>query len=372
MVSELKQKFMMLLVIMLLTGLLASTAMAKEVSVQGFGLNREEAINDALRNAVEQTVGTLVSAETLVKNMRMVKDEIYTNSKGYVNGFEILSENRSFDGTTVTIKANVDTTPNSALVSQLQRLNLIKHSLQDPRIAVIIPEFHLTARIPDPAGETAVIRKLTEAGFSRVVDPQQIQAIRYTNVIKSLTRGETSEAIALATSYNVDYLLVGEAFSEYAGNIGNSGMHSCRARVEAKLIKADTGEIVAAQGFHAGGADITEFTAAKKALNNAGELMGDYMIEKLLAYAGSTETGIQLTVFHATSFSKISLLIKELEHIKGVKKAYIRDYNNGTAKIDLDYTGTPLTLANALKQISLPGLAITAVSNSAIHVSIVY
>lgn len=370
--KALKQKLVIIITLLVAVILLTAPVMAKEVTVQGFGVSREDAINDALRNAVEQSVGTLVSSETLVKNMRMLQDEIYTSSKGYVNGFEVLTEYRNAEGITVTIKADVDTSPNSSLVSHLQRLNLIKHGLQNPRIAVVIPEFHLTARIPDPAGETAVIRKLIEAGFSRVVDPQQIQAIRYTDTVRALARGNTTEAIALANTYHVDYLLVGEAFSEYAGNLENSGMRSCRARVEAKLIKADTAEIIATHGFHAGGADITEFTAAKKALNAAGELMGDYMTEKLLSYAGQAEKGIQLTVLNATSFSKISLLTKEIEQITGVKKIYMRDYNNGTAKIDIDYTGNVSSLVNALKQISSTNLSVVSVSNSTIQASIAY
>ena len=370
--KPLKLKLIFMLVVLVSVTLVTSLVAAKEITVQGFGVNREDAVSDALRNAVEESVGTLISSETIVKNMSMIKDEIYTNSQGYINGFEILHEYRSLEGTTVTIKANVDTSPNSSLVSHLQRLNLIKHGLQNPRIAVVIPEIHLTARIPDPAGETAVIRKLIDAGFSRVVDSQQIQKIRYTDVVRSLARGNTSEAIALATSYQADYLLVGEAFSEYVGNIENSGIRSCRARIEAKLIKADTGEIIATHGFHSGGADITEFTAAKKALNAAGELMGDYMVEKLLSHAGNTEKGIQLTVFNVTSFSKITLLTKEIEQIKGVKKLYIRDYNNGTAKIDIDFTGNTVSLANSLKKISTPAVSVTSISASAIQASIVY
>ena len=50
-------------------------------------------------------------------------------------------------------------------MSELTRLGIINRQLRDPKIAVVIPEYHIRARVPDPAGETAVINKLIEAGF---------------------------------------------------------------------------------------------------------------------------------------------------------------------------------------------------------------
>ena len=41
------------------------------------------------------------------------------------------------------------------------------------RVAVVIPEQHLSEPIPDPAGETEVIRQLIKEGF-RVVDAKQV------------------------------------------------------------------------------------------------------------------------------------------------------------------------------------------------------
>lgn len=284
----------------------------------------------------------------------------------------IVNEQRSAGQTVVTARVQVDTSPNSKLMGQLQRLKLIEQGLRDPRIGVIIPEYYISARIPDPAGETAVVKKLIEAGFSRMVDPRQIQSIRYTNTVKSILQGNQSDAIAFASSYGIDYLIVGEAFSQYAGNLEGSGVYSCRARIEAKLIKADTGEIIATNGFHAGGVDITEFTAAKKSLNNAGELMGDYMVQQLMALASNPEKGLQLVVRGLTSYTKVSILENELKQIRGVKNVFIRGYNGGIVTIDINYTGAPKTLANELEKLSSINLAVTDITNSGIQALMKY
>lgn len=344
----------------------------KEVTVKGYGISRDEALRDALRNAVEQAVGTLVDSQTLVQNAEVVNDEIYTKSQGFVQDYNIISEQKNGGQTVVTAKVKINTSPNSALMSKLQKLKLIEVGLRDPRIGVIIPEFHISAPIPDPAGETAVIRKLREAGFTRILDPKQTQSIRNRNVIKAIAEGNKKEAIALATKFHLDYLIVGEAFSQYAGNLENSGVHSCRARVEAKLFKVDTGEIIATHGFHAGGVDITEFTSAKVALNNAGEMMGDYMVEQLMNYASNPEKGLQILVKGVTSFNKVSILESELKQIKGVKTVFVRDYSAGVATIDINYTGAPKTLAAALAKINNINLDVTEVSNSAIQAIMKY
>lgn len=370
-----KKSFLLLLLAAILLLSFSSMAMAagslQTVTVKGYGTSQDEALNDALRNAVEQAVGTLVDSQTLSQNSEIVNDEIYTKSQGFVQDYDILNQEQNNGQTVLTVKATINTAPDSALMNKLQKLKLI-HIIKDPRIAVIIPEYHITRKIPDPAGETAVIRKLREAGFTRILDHKQIEENRYRNVIKAINEGNTKDALALATKYHLDYLITGEGFSEYVGDIQGSGVISCRARVEARLFKVDTGEIIAANGFHMGGVDITESAAAKAALNNAGEAMGDYMVEQLMAYASNPEKGLQLLVKGVPSFNKISILEENLKQIHGMKEVYIRDYSGGIATIDLNYTGSAKTLAAALEKLSDISLNVTEVSNGSVQAVMKY
>lgn len=74
---------------------------AIEVTVDGVGSLKEDvadarrsAIDDALRIAVEQAKGVLVSVETEVKEYALVRDEVATRCKGYVKTYKILNENK--------------------------------------------------------------------------------------------------------------------------------------------------------------------------------------------------------------------------------------------------------------------------------------
>ncbi|MDR2006866.1 MAG: LPP20 family lipoprotein [Acidaminococcales bacterium] len=361
--------FLMLLFLSL--ALPALPAEAREVTARGSGDTREAAVSDALRNAIEQTVGTFVSSETLVREQLLVSDQIYAHSKGFVNGFSVISEQVAMDGRyVVSVKANIDTAPDSALMRELEKLNLIRHLLRDPRIAVTIAEYHAGARIPDAAGETEVIGALIEAGFTRIVDISRVEAVKSGKATRALLDGDRAAASALAAGYGVDYLIVGEAFREYVGNIAGSGIFSCRARIEAKLLKADTGEIIAAKGFLAGGADISRNAAAKAALQNAGKLLGEYMVDKLLPYAGTLDKGLQITITNAYNFSRLSMLESELRKTSGVKEIYIREYNNGVAVIDINYSGSPQSLARILESSSALSLTITAIAGNSIGASV--
>lgn len=64
----------------------------------GQGKTKEEAKNNALRNAVEKAFGTFISSNTTVMNDNLVKDEIVSVTNGNIKKFKILSETVMPDG----------------------------------------------------------------------------------------------------------------------------------------------------------------------------------------------------------------------------------------------------------------------------------
>ncbi len=333
--------------------MVTSIAAAAQITISGYGTSADDAERDALRNAVEQAVGTLVDSNTLVQNNLLINDEIYTQSRGFVNNYTVLKKQLMPDGSyEVMISADVNTEPDSKLMNELSRLGIINKKLRDPKIAVIIPEYHVNARVADPAGETAVIQKLIDAGFSRITD---ISQQRYNfNRASAMTDQDMKN---LANSLNVDILIVGEAFSEGAGDVGkflgdgrrNVGIQSCRARLEAKIFVAKTGQIISANGTYGTAADTTQLIAGKKALSQAGAKMGDFIVEKLLSYGSSNNQNMEI-IANVSDFSKANAINNSLQSIRGVDSSMINNYNAGTATISVKYSGTPQNLFNLLHQ----------------------
>ena len=69
----------------------SSPTFAKEVTVDGVGIDRESALRDARRVAVEQVVGTFVDSRTLVENSMVALDNIYTKSQGFVGKVTVIN-----------------------------------------------------------------------------------------------------------------------------------------------------------------------------------------------------------------------------------------------------------------------------------------
>lgn len=92
-----------------------------QVEAKGVGTNRDEAIQDALRNAVGKAVGVYVKSETQVENFMVLKDAISTQSEGYVSSYDIIKETPLKSTYEVDIKATVSLAPlkqNAAMLEQ--------------------------------------------------------------------------------------------------------------------------------------------------------------------------------------------------------------------------------------------------------------
>ncbi|GAA4064219.1 hypothetical protein GCM10022389_06280 [Flavobacterium cheonanense] len=79
------------------------------IESKGTGLNRADALQDALRNAVSQAVGVSLRSETRVENYMIISDAIASNTSGYIKKYNILKEIPFPDRFEITIQAEVTT-----------------------------------------------------------------------------------------------------------------------------------------------------------------------------------------------------------------------------------------------------------------------
>lgn len=330
---------------------------AKNVTVTGTGLTPSDAENDALRAAVENTLGVLVDSETLVQNSMVIRDQIYTQSRGFVNDYTVLSREQIPNGWRVTINANVDDQPNSKLMSELARLGIINVQLRNPKIAVYVPEQHLNYSVGGAGGEVAIVRTLLNSGFTFVTEVGT--GLSYQNPM-SMNAAQLRQA---AEKFGVDIMIVGESFSEGVGDVGDylpgnqrTNMQACRARVEAKMFIVKTGQIIAADGKYGSAYDNSQAIAAKKALTAAGEQMGEYFVEQITGMYTSRQA-VEVVVYGA-DFSKINLVQSALGRVSRVKNFNLSRYENGRAVFTVSYGGSPQTLFNELQALTAADLTL--------------
>lgn len=83
----------------------------KEVEAKGVGLKRDDALQDALRNAVGQAAGVAISSETNVENFVVIRDAISSKTEGYVASYSVIKEVPFPDRYEITILAKVSLNP---------------------------------------------------------------------------------------------------------------------------------------------------------------------------------------------------------------------------------------------------------------------
>jgi hypothetical protein len=75
---------------------------------EGSGTTGDEAIRDALRNAVRAAVGVLVEGEVLVKQEDVISDKVLTYSDGFVSSYDVLKREQKDGLVHIRIRAHVE------------------------------------------------------------------------------------------------------------------------------------------------------------------------------------------------------------------------------------------------------------------------
>jgi hypothetical protein len=80
-----------------------------EVTAEGLGKDVKEAKSAALRDAVARVVGTLVDAETLVKDDKVIREKVIEFSGGFVKTYDVIKTGKTDDGLVrVQIRATIE------------------------------------------------------------------------------------------------------------------------------------------------------------------------------------------------------------------------------------------------------------------------
>lgn len=217
------------------------------------------------------------------------------------------------------------------------------------RVMVIVPETHLyRPHIPDPAVETELSKQLIDAGY-KVVDQGRISDLRYSRVMDRILQGgptTKAEVIRLGRKFGADLLVTGEAFSQLVTqktvntDLGQVAEIQCRARVELRAIRMDTGEKIYADAIQkTGSPDSTEELASKACLEEAAEDIGPSMIARLDQLALSPTRTMELSIRGVGSQTRAQQIEDIISHMSGVTDVSPGDFDSGTDE-------TEITLSN--------------------------
>jgi hypothetical protein len=304
---------------------------------------RDKALDGALRSAVEKVVGVMISSTSEVENFQLKMDRILSESKGFINTYQIVSEKRQQDQFEIVIDADVG---RERLKDRLEAISLIVARKSKPRIMLLFAE----RSQKDALAEAAMSRYFMAKGF-KLIDAQLLRKERGNDLQldpKSLSR--------LAGQYGAEVVMIGGVEAETTSfNVGGIEMHSNKATVSVKVINGDTGEVITADSK--GGSSPGMKGDIKKIIEEAAEKLArqmmDEVLEKWSAELVNTAT-VKLIIVGFNSYDDLQAF-KDLIalEVKGFKELHQRSYQHGQAELDLEMRGNSQSLADDLSAMTL-------------------
>ncbi len=361
------------------------TVIAKGVATvfgEDKGLARDQAIDDALRKAVEQTLGTFVQASTLVQNNMMVEDNILSWSDGYVRSHRIINEGLTDPSTyEVSIEAVVEL---ANLKNDWESVQNLLNRMGNPRIMFMIDEQNIGQTtswqnylsVDMNVTETALLNKFITNEFE-CVDPAMVRQNLKREQAAAVLQGDTQMAAAIAKKLGAEVIVTGKTVAKIATGINLGGMKSCQANITARVVKADVATVIATGSQHAAYPHIDEVTGGTEAIKKATTKLADELITQITKKWKDefyNATIVKLEVRGISSFSQLNDFKNTLKFlIRGVKDIYTREVSENMADLDVKITGNANQLARELErkdldkfQVKITGLTMNKI---ALHLS---
>jgi len=361
---------------------------SKQVIAKGLGAilagdevkARDDALASALRNAVEQVVGTMIESDVLVENYQTVEDKIYTKTTGYVQTYDVVSSSKQSDNVfEITIRATVKM---SDLRNDLQAIGVLISRKGKPRTMVLIDERNITTNyhqlIADlNTTETTIMNEMMNTGFP-FVDAATAKRNIARDMAQAAIQGDAAAAASIATRLGAEILITGTAISKVASGgpavVRNAGFKSCQANINLRVIRADDASIIAVASAHDRAAHIDEVTGGSQALEKAAKKASSELTDKIIkvwqqdVYSG---TQVQLQVLNITSFSQLNTFKNSLTYyVRGVQAVNQRSFEGGAALFDIDIKGNAEQLASELEAKEIEGIKLQVIGLTANKVTV--
>ncbi len=306
----------------------------------GMDIARDHALDDALRKAIEQGVGTYIDAETRVNNFQLISDEIYSRARGYVSSYRIINEEQDGDLYRVVIRAVVNTT---GIENDLAAIGILLRVQGRPRVMVIVKELASMADLSDEYSlmssimfETMLLDHFRHQGFP-VVDASTVADILERDQLKLILEGDDHTAALIGLAVGAEIVITGTALHTVNSRmIAGSPRDIHQFQVSSRAINTQTGSILA------GSAITTEVPFSEsQARTRAADSTSSQLISAILS--GWVE-GDNITVIVATNadFTRVQALRSELHlKLRGVVDVITRDFTGSRATLEvLSETGT--------------------------------
>jgi|APSaa5957512622_1039677.scaffolds.fasta_scaffold43284_2 hypothetical protein len=353
----------------------AFSEITKTVRVEGLGLivdgdkstGFEQAKRAALRQAVEEGVGVLISSQTRVQNFAIIQDDILSRTEGYIREFRI-TEHGPSDETTyqVEIEAVVGL---GGLNESLDALDLLTESMDNPTIICLGRE-----RLREKNGlidqKWGLLASELRKGLRKANKHFHLAGPIGEFGGEAFDNGE--KMAALGQDLGASIIVKGEAEMQPAAGIkvplssstlGGIGIQSAVVLMRVEALWADSGEIFATLSTVENAAAVTIQAAYEKGIRNGAEKLTDRLVERLAEdWREKAYSGRLLRLVIEGKRERLTLFEREFPaRIGGIEKLYPRSYSAGRGVYDARSQHTGFQVARSLVAREWEGMDIEVV-----------
>ena len=220
----------------------------KTVTVEAEGYNRDDAIKQALRKALEEGAGAQIASFSQTQDFVLVRDTIYSRASGIVSDFRILSEREGPGGTSIVrLEARVRPSAVAAAWGEVQN---VLDQIGRPKIMVWIDERIDGELQEDSMVENRIEELFVKSGFDLVTRKARGAAPLPEAADVRDERGAT-ELQRIAREAGAHILIRGSANADRAGLESLYGVPAAfyNCDVQARIYATDTGRLLVSESI---------------------------------------------------------------------------------------------------------------------------
>ena len=320
----------------------------------------DEALNQAFRNAIEQTVGIQVTSDTRVKNAEILMDEIYTYSEGFIKHYDILSE-QTIDGMlTLEVKSWVKANRlNKALFLNGLDVKKVYAWVGEPRVLIHVKEY-IDNDISSLNLAAIELENLFREKGVKVFHQSNTGTLNEQD--QEIAFGDTEQAISMGQALGAEIIVSGKCVSNFsrALTIGQFTFNFYSAKLYIQAYNVSTGEVLLSANYSSDdktdSSAQSKFDAAANAITNCIAISKEDILFNIVRnwYDGFSKPSTHQVTITNIDYHQLAQLKSMFRAFDGVRKIFERSYADRIAQLDIKYEGLQDSLANEFVSSKLP------------------
>jgi metal-sulfur cluster biosynthetic enzyme len=342
---------------------LAEEAVNVTVTVTGTGESERDALDDALRKAVEKGGGVEVTSRTETLDSAVAFDRIVTRAQGYVAAHKVIEKKKKWDLWRVTVEATID---RGKIKSDWGQIQMLLERKGRPTVMVLVKEtvFDKKGRPQQSMTDfaaTEIEKLLISKGF-RLKSATGLKEIERRNRDAAVAANDLDSLASIARSYGANVMIIGNSTCRWsgAGHAHGVDLVHYRAAVSITAYNSDTGDLILSNTMEDKGAGLGEFKAITLAFKRTAEKISEDVLKRLLSrwyfefqHGANLSVIVTITADDAKGLrkgGKMAIRFQEaVKGIEGVKDVRMNSYDKQSEKALANFTVETTLSVEALR-----------------------